>query len=552
MERSQAQPIATDKFDGSEADIVDESAKGISSLILVQVITKLFTFLLNQTLIRFVSPDVFGLIVYLEFLQSSTLFISRESSRLAVQRVTHDQTKTRTLQKVMNFGFLPLIIAIPVTLLIGYFQGIKSINFQKYFLNVPFHRVSIGVIILSTILELSIEPIYCVYQYELEFGKRSKFEGIALATKCMTTFGAIYLTRQYFDGINFSGAAILSFMVGQLAYSATLFISYGMSFSKFNERKGTHIKYGVVSNEEVPKFDPAVLSVLKSLFVQSIFKQVLTEGDKLLISHLCTIEEQGVYAVIVNYGSIIARLLFQPLEESTRLLLAKIVNSTEIPKGESLAQSFTYIKMISLFYFNLCLFIMFAGITNGSFLLRIMIGSKTKWAQSNIFDLFTLYVTYIPFLAFNGVFEAFFTVIVQPCEIQRYSKFMTFITAIVLVMSYVLISVIELRLAGLILANIINMAMRICYCYRSINKYYGTRIRLLTCLWYTSGSIICTIASWIVQYIFVFKSESFVTKNWSELFKSTIFSGILLANLLILERQNIQNSIKRIFKIKDE
>lgn len=58
MKRSQAQPIATDKFDGSEADIVDESAKGISSLILVQVITKLITFLLNQTLIRFVSPDV--------------------------------------------------------------------------------------------------------------------------------------------------------------------------------------------------------------------------------------------------------------------------------------------------------------------------------------------------------------------------------------------------------------------------------------------------------------------------------------------------------------
>lgn len=110
----------------------------------------------------------------------------------------------------MNFGFLPFIIAIPVTLLIGYFQGIKSINFQKYFLDVPFHKVSIGVIILLTILELSIEPIYCVYQYELEFGRRSKFEGIALATKCITTFGAIYLTRQYFDGINFSGAAILS------------------------------------------------------------------------------------------------------------------------------------------------------------------------------------------------------------------------------------------------------------------------------------------------------------------------------------------------------
>lgn len=552
MKRSKPQAISTDKFDDSEADIVDESAKGISSLILVQVITKLFTFALNQALIRSVSPDIFGLIVYLEFLQSSTLFISRESVRLAVQRITHDQTKTQTLQKVMNFGFLPLVIAIPVTLLIGYYQGFKSVNFQEYLLFLPFHKLSIGIILLLTILELIIEPIYCVYQYELEFGKRSKFEGVALTTKCITTFGAIYLARQYYTGMEFGGAAILSFMVGQLAYSAILFISYGISFSKFNKRKNTHIKYGILSNNGAPKFDPSVLSILKSLFVQLIFKQVLTEGDKLLISYLCTVEEQGVYAVIVNYGSIIARLLFQPLEESTRLLLAKIVNSTEIPKGESMAQSFTYIKMISLFYFNLCLFIVFAGVTNGSFLLQVMIGTQNKWALSNIFHFFTIYVAYIPFLAFNGVFEAFFTVIVQPNEIQKYSKFMTFITVIVLVVLYILISVLELRLAGLILANIINMAMRIGYCYRSINKYYGARISLLTCLRYTSGSIACTIVSWVVQYMFVFRLESFVTETWSELFKSAVFSAILLANLMILERQNIQNSIKRIFKIKDE
>lgn len=391
-----------------------------------------------------------------------------------------------------------------------------------------------------------------MYQYELEFGKRSKFEGIALIAKCTTTFVAIYFARQRFTGLEYSGISILSFMFGQLAYSATLFLSYFGSFLKFNETKDTHIRYGVFSIEGEPRFDPAVLSISKSLFIQLIFKQVLTEGDKLLISYLCTIEEQGVYAVIVNYGSIIARILFQPLEESSRLLLAKIVNSTEPPKGETMAQSFTYIKMISLFYFNLCLFIIFAGITNGSFLLRVMLGSSNKWSQSNIFDLFTLYVFYIPFLAFNGIFEAFFTVIVQPHEIQKYSKFMTFITAVVLAALYISVSVMELRLAGLILANILNMAMRIGYCYRSINKYYGTRISLLTCLRYTSGSIACTIASWIVQYIFVFRLDSFVTKTWSELFKSAIFSVILLANLVILERQNIQNSIKRIFKIKDE
>ena len=74
-----------------------------------------------------------------------------------------------------------------------------------------------------------------------------------------------------------------------------------------------------------------------------IFKQFLTEGDKLLISHLCTIEEQGMYAVMANYGSIIARLLFQPLEESTRLMFTKLLNENTFP-GDEKPQNWNHIS----------------------------------------------------------------------------------------------------------------------------------------------------------------------------------------------------------------
>lgn len=35
---------------------------------------------------------------------------------------------------------------------------------------------------------------------------------------------------------------------------------------------------------------------------QSLLKHILTEGDKMLISVLCSKEDRGVYAFVVNYG----------------------------------------------------------------------------------------------------------------------------------------------------------------------------------------------------------------------------------------------------------
>ncbi|KAH8981677.1 hypothetical protein EDB86DRAFT_2931631, partial [Lactarius hatsudake] len=45
----------------------------------------------------------------------------------------------------------------------------------------------------------------------------------------------------------------------------------------------------------------------------------LTEGDKLLISRLSPLADQGGYAIASNYGSLVARVVFQPIEESVLL-----------------------------------------------------------------------------------------------------------------------------------------------------------------------------------------------------------------------------------------
>lgn len=93
--------------------------------------------------------------------------------------------------------------------------------------------------------------------------------------------------------------------------------------------------------------DRGKLRLAGALAGQSLLKHVLTEGDKIVLAratslghgHECggggggvdagcgqngSLYEQGVYAIASGYGSLAARLLFQPLEEAARLMFSKL------------------------------------------------------------------------------------------------------------------------------------------------------------------------------------------------------------------------------------
>ena len=74
------------------------------------------------------------------------------------------------------------------------------------------------------------------------------------------------------------------------------------------------------------------LRLAKALAGQSLLKHVLTEGDKIVLARATgtaeggssSLHEQGVYAIASGYGSLAARLLFQPVEEAARLMFSKL------------------------------------------------------------------------------------------------------------------------------------------------------------------------------------------------------------------------------------
>ena len=81
-----------------------------------------------------------------------------------------------------------------------------------------------------------------------------------------------------------------------------------------------------------PSFQPISSSSLKLIalfFNQSFLKQLLTEGEKYLLSFSSvSMHDQGVYEVVNNLGSLFARFLFQPLEEGCYLFFTQVALSS--------------------------------------------------------------------------------------------------------------------------------------------------------------------------------------------------------------------------------
>lgn len=537
--------------------LLTKSTSGATFLILVQFITKLLTFLLNQILIRYISPKSFGLSSYLEFLVSTVLFFSREGERLSIQRTEtseiededHDGkiTKRGVLQSIINFGFLPLIIGVPLSLAIFYWQ-FHSELFKSTLLQLGYYKYTIGFIWVAIILELLIEPIYAINQFELNFKRRSQFEGVAVFNKCISTFCAITIFKRHHKGEAFEGLAILAFALGQFSYSATLFVRYFWSFIQDNLSKPPHQKLHfsikkIQSEKSSYYFDSKIFSIWKSLFIQMIFKQFLTEGDKILINYLCTVEEQGVYSVVTNYGSIIARLILQPIEESVRLLFTRLLSSGENKK--SISESYYLMKYLSVFYLNLSILIILGGFTNASYLLKFVLGGDV-WSKTNVFEIFPQYVLYIPFLAFNGILEALFSSIATEKDIQRFSYFMTLLSVVVLVSLYVSIEQYKMGLSGLILSNGINMSLRIGYCYFAIKAFYGrysTHINIKGLLSYVKYPLGIAIILEFIQYKVILR-ESFKTVSAGQFVKSVSVCLVGFFGLCYIEREVLLTKLK--------
>jgi oligosaccharide translocation protein RFT1 len=146
---------------------------------------------------------------------------------------------------------------------------------------------------------------------ELRTNVRVKAEGLAITVKTLVTFLVlVYDTRR---GEIEGTLALLAFAGGQMAYGITALLTYlayygvrdawpKTSWFKYVRLELSYFYSNRSSRRGWHTFDPESLRLALTMTSQSLVKLLLTEGDKLILSWFSPLQDQGGYALAVNYG----------------------------------------------------------------------------------------------------------------------------------------------------------------------------------------------------------------------------------------------------------
>lgn len=519
--------------------ILSASAKGATFLILLQVASRALTFVVNQVLLRFLSPELLGVSAQLELFSISVLYFARESLRVALQRQAHGT------QAVVNLSYLAVITGLPLT------YALASIWLRSDTPKVPYFAEALGLYCVATIVELLTEPFFSAVQQKLLYKVRASAESSATLLRCFGTCGSAILAS--YVGIDIG---VMPFAFGQLAYALGLLAVYftNMSSAARSEDFSLLPEKLLATKESAVTFryfSTPLLRLTGSLTLQSALKYILTQGDSLLITSYTSLADQGAYALASNYGGLIARMLFQPIEESSRNMFAKLCATPQSApdtnkidgdqqsqeQKRNLAQAAKVLTIILRLYFIISLLAMALGPTLAPLLLSIVAGRK--WSATNASKVLATYCYYIPFLAINGVTEGFVAAVATNKELYAQSISMGFFFAAFAGSAWFFLGQLQLGGSGVVLANTVNMALRIVWNTWFINRFFGqskTSFRLLDALPSITSLAPAAIVPTMMQLVPRFR---FLTRFGilGELVSVGAVAGLYAVHILFFERQ---------------
>lgn len=461
---------------------LNQAAGGTIYLIVIQIASRALTFAGNQFVLRYLSPQLLGIAVQLELYSVSVLYFSRESLRVALQRqISREDGSTSTdseaassararqTQVIVNLSYLAVCLGIPLTVVLGWlYQRGQSGNIDIQ--QSPYFGLSLQTYAIATLIELLSEPCFVVVQERLLYKSRARIETTAAISKCAATCLTAFTASQ-----SKMRPSVLPFAVGQVVYASVLAGGYMVAVLPLTRQDGVSILPTIVQRSPeylLSRFYKPLVSLASTLYAQSVFKQILTQGDALILGFLASLEDQGAFALASNYGGLLARLLFQPYEESSRnsfgMLLSKLSKTGQVDPPSLKAAIRQLSDMLHLYSIIAVLSFCFLH-TLLPLLVKILVGPA--WFTPDIAGILSTYCYYIPFMAFNGILDAFVTSVASPAELRQQSLWMGAFTAGYVGAAYVLLHVLERGARGLVFGNIFNMLLRIVWSSWFVARY---------------------------------------------------------------------------------
>ena len=421
---------------------VNDDARKAAYGTLANMVVRLLSFICTQQAFRMMDDDIAALgkaSIQLELLLTTTLFVSREGFRLSLTRKYVDDTDNWNVAWLS----LPASTIAATAALAWHLAGELASQDEDY-------RLGGILFALAAWIEGMAEPavLYCLRLMNVT--TRSSAEGAA--TLCKTFATVMALKRWMPDW------PVFAFGVAQLSYAVVYFLfMYGRTWSKL-----TMSLQGA--------FHGRTIYMTLLFTVQGLFKHLLTEGDRIVLSTLSESYDQGVYAMGSAYGGLAARFLLQPLEENARLLWSRLQSNKGAGSVDRLEQSYmVLVKLVLYIGFTFS----FLATNYTSILLNLLAGRK--WGSNEeAIAVLSAFCVYTAFLALNGMTEAFvFGVATSGKEVGSMGLMHTAVGLIFAVSAPIFVS--QFGAVGLVAANCAAMVLRSLYSVQFAASYFGKR-----------------------------------------------------------------------------
>ncbi|TKC41522.1 hypothetical protein EI555_020117, partial [Monodon monoceros] len=399
------------------------------------VLFRLITFVLNAFILRFLSKEIVGIVnVRLTLLYSTTIFLAREAFR----RACLSGSTQRDWSQTLNLLWLTVPLGVFWSVFLGWaWLQLLAVPDPDV---IPHYGTGVVLFGFSAVVELLGEPFWVLAQAHM-FVKLKLFY-----TAVLVLCYVIYFTK--------------------LLGSPESAKQQVLPVSRMTDLLPTITRSRAFVNWEEAK-------LTWSFFKQSFLKQILTEGERYVMTFLNVLSfgDQGMYDIVNNLGSLVARLIFQPIEESFYIFFAKVLEREKdatLQKQEAVAVAAAVLESLLKLALLTGLTISVFGFAYSQLALDIYGGAMLSSGSGPV--LLRAYCLYVLLLAINGVTECFTFAAMRKEEVDRYNFTMLGLSSSFLLLSYLLTH--WCGSVGFILANCFNMGIRITQSLCFIHRYY--------------------------------------------------------------------------------
>lgn len=461
--------------------VLGSSIQNATFNIFFQMLFRCGTFLMNAFVLRYITQDVIGVMnVRLLLLESTVLFLSREAFRRACLSKTSDRKWSEVVRLVW--------LTVPLCAILGFIFGYVWLHHLEAPSEHITRHYAVGVwaVGVSCVLEVCCEPLYLTAQVYLFIKLRIVMDMVHFTVRTIT-----FTPLVVYD----PSAAVVAFSVAQVMTALVYCLGYYACFYRYIQLRNTEV--ALAKKDDKPHPDPdfpfqslreflpgkistepestsvALRPLIWSFFKQGVMKQVLTEGERYIMTlfSLLSFYEQGVYDIVNNLGSLAARFIFRPIEESAYFYFTQtvrrdlpILQQDQKDIGESSAVLFQLLRCIT----SLGLLILTFGQSYSALLLLLYGGENLTRHPGPL--LMQLHCLAVVLLAVNGITECYVQATMTAHQIDRYNRFMAILSLAFLAASLALAKC--LGASGFIVANCCNMGARIVRCLLFIKQHF--------------------------------------------------------------------------------